>query len=132
MNANLEEILGGLITAQLQTKDFHWNLRGREFLYLHPMLDELYSDLNEYSDTLAERARAIGQHVTGSVEYSYTSEPIRFDDAVDELSSHLNTISVHIKNALGSYDGDPATQDVLIEIQRGLDKWVWMFNESLS
>jgi starvation-inducible DNA-binding protein len=132
VNADLKEILGGLIKASLRVKDYHWNFRGREFLYIHPMLDELYSDLNEYADTLAERGRATGQHVSGSVEYTYSSGPIRFDDVVVELTDRLDELSEKCRLATSRYDDDPATQDVIIEIQRGLDKWVWMLNESIS
>lgn len=132
MDIGLGEILGEIIEVSLKTKDYHWNLRGREFLFLHPKLDELHDDVQEYADNLAERARAIGQHIDGRVSYEYAAAPVSFDVVVNDLKSQLGHTSRLIQSMLEDYEDDLATQDVLIEIQRGLDKWVWMLDESAA
>lgn len=132
MDIAIREVLLSLVTASLKLKDYHWNLRGPEFLYLHPLLDDILDDVQEYADTLAERARAIREHISGSLKYDYRGGPIAFKPSVESLRDDLSSISTLIQSALPEYEHDLATQDVLIEIQRGLDKWVWMLSESLA
>lgn len=48
------------------TRDYHWNVTGPDFVSLHRLFDEQYSQSARAIDELAERARAIGAGVRGS------------------------------------------------------------------
>src|SRR6056297_461079 len=43
-----------------QLHKHHWNVEGAEFLDIHVFLQEVYEDLEEGADEIAERAQAIG------------------------------------------------------------------------
>jgi starvation-inducible DNA-binding protein len=130
LETKMEEALEWLLILSLVVKESHWNLRGKEFFYLHEKLDELYSDITEYADELAERARANGWYLAPKVSYEMSGESVSYHQVVDNLVSSLRGLTGTLQNAILNITDDLATQDVLIEIKRGIDKWLWMFNES--
>jgi len=50
-------------------------------------------------------------------------------DTIHNTMIDLNDLTIDLKAAILE-ESDPATQDVLVEIQRGIDKWLWMFTAS--
>ncbi|QDH93901.1 hypothetical protein SEA_EVY_33 [Streptomyces phage Evy] len=130
LEAKMEEALEWLLILSLVVKESHWNLRGREFFFLHEKLDELYSDITEYADLIAERARANGWYLAPKVAYEMSGESVSYQQVVDGTVSSLRGLTHVLQNAILNITDDLATQDVLIEVKRGVDKWLWMFNES--
>jgi DNA-binding ferritin-like protein len=57
---DLQATLVELIDLSLLGKQLHWNIVGRPFKPLHEHLDELVDSWRELSDTIAERAVALG------------------------------------------------------------------------
>ncbi|AXH69561.1 DNA binding protein [Streptomyces phage LukeCage] len=130
LEQKLEEILEWLLTLSLAVKENHWNLRGKEFFYLHEKLDELNEDITEYADTLAERARAREMYLAPKIAYEFSGESVSYLQAVSGVKSSLESLTMVLSGAIFNITDDLATQDVLIEIKRGVDKWLWMFTES--
>src|ERR671935_3323014 len=56
----LQATLLELVDLSLIGKQLHWNIFGRPFKPLHEHLDELVDSWRELSDTVAERAVALG------------------------------------------------------------------------
>jgi len=56
---NLQEVLVDLTELHLQSKQAHWNLVGKNFRDLHRQLDEIIEEARAFSDTIAERLRAL-------------------------------------------------------------------------
>src|SRR5882724_11970015 len=56
----LQATLVELVDLSLIGKQLHWNIFGRPFKPLHEHLDELIDSWRELSDTVAERAVALG------------------------------------------------------------------------
>src|SRR2546430_13172187 len=61
----LQATLVELIDLSLLGKQLHWNIFGRPFKPLHEHLDELVDSWRELSDTVAERAVALGYSPDG-------------------------------------------------------------------
>src|SRR5438094_9028302 len=57
---DLQRTLVELVDLSLIGKQLHWNIFGRPFKPLHEHLDELVDSWRELSDTVAERAVALG------------------------------------------------------------------------
>ena len=55
----LQEVLVDLTELHGQSKQAHWNLVGRNFRDLHRQLDEIIDEARAFSDTIAERLRAL-------------------------------------------------------------------------
>src|SRR5262249_31951013 len=51
-----------------QVKQAHWNVRGTNFIALHKLFDEVYDDVEEYGDLLAERVAQLGGIAEGTIQ----------------------------------------------------------------
>jgi starvation-inducible DNA-binding protein len=136
----LQATLVELIDLSLIGKQLHWNTLGRPFKPLHEHLDELIDSWREASDTVAERAVALGVAPDGraatvtrdSAIAPIDGEALDTDTALRELVPRLADVCERIRvrmDQLGEID--LASQDVLIEVVRELEKQLWMLRVSL-
>lgn len=58
----LSRILADSFTLYLKTLNYHWNVFGPHFSQLHKLFQELYEELVEAVDEVAERIRILGFH----------------------------------------------------------------------
>ena len=136
----LQATLVELIDLSLIGKQLHWNIFGRPFKPLHEHLDELVDSWRELSDTVAERAVALGHAPDGQAAAVHEASDISpvdagfldTDTATRELVERLADVTERIRarmDRLGEID--LASQDVLIEAIRELEKQQWMLRASL-
>jgi starvation-inducible DNA-binding protein len=119
----LQATLVELIDLSLVGKQLHWNISGRPFKPLHEHLDELVESWRDLSDTVAERAVALGfapdgQAATVSAARGMAaveSGLFDTDTALLELVPRLANVSERIRARMGRLgEIDPVSQDVLI------------------
>jgi starvation-inducible DNA-binding protein len=136
----LQATLVELIDLSLLGKQLHWNIFGRPFKPLHEHLDELVDSWRELSDTVAERAVALGYSPdgqAGAVSQGSGIAPIDAgaldtDTATRELVERLADVTERIRGRMDRLgEIDLASQDVLIEVVRELEKQLWMLRSSL-
>jgi starvation-inducible DNA-binding protein len=136
----LQATLVELVELSLIGKQLHWNIFGRPFKPLHEHLDELVDSWRDLADTVAERAVALGvapdgQAATVSAGSSITAVEngsLDTDTALRELVTTLADVAERIRarmDRLGEID--LASQDVLTEVVRELEKQLWMLRASL-
>jgi starvation-inducible DNA-binding protein len=137
----LQATLVELVDLSLVGKQLHWNLVGSHFLPLHEQLDELVDSWHELADTVAERAVAIGFQPDGQAETVASASElgrveagaIADDAVVRELAGRLAEISERMRGRMDRLaDLDLASQDVLIEVVRALEKQLWMIRAQLT
>src|SRR5579883_3439130 len=58
--------LADAIDLQTQCKQAHWNVKGPSFIALHELFDKVNEDVEEYVDTIAERAVQLGGVAEGT------------------------------------------------------------------
>ncbi len=63
----LNEHLADSFDLMSQTKQAHWNVKGKDFYQLHLLFDEIAGELADFVDLLAERATSLGGYATGTV-----------------------------------------------------------------
>jgi starvation-inducible DNA-binding protein len=136
----LQATLVELIDLSLIGKQLHWNIIGRPFKPLHEFLDELVDSWRELSDTVAERAVALGfapDGQAGAVRDGSEIAPVDAgtldtDTATRELVERLADVTERIRTRMDRLgEIDLASQDVLIEAIRELEKQQWMLRASL-
>jgi starvation-inducible DNA-binding protein len=131
----LNRRLADCIDLQTQCKQAHWNVKGPSFIGLHKLFDDINSDVEEYVDLLAERVVQLGGVAEGTArcaaERSTLSEyPLDISggqEHVEALSSALSAFGRTCREGIEATDGlgDADTSDILTEISRGVDKWLW-------
>ena len=137
----LQATLHELIDLSLIGKQLHWAVVGPLFRPLHLLLDELVDSWRELSDTVAERAVALGFVPDGQAKAVAAGSqlaavaPTALEDhvVVRELTHRIAEVSEQVRdrmNRLG--DADLASQDVLIEVVRELEKQQWMLRAQLG
>ncbi|GGZ41172.1 Dps family protein [Streptomyces poonensis] len=132
----LQDTLVDLLGISLVGKQAHWNIVGPRFRSIHLQLDEVVDTARAYSDTVAERAAAIGVPPDGRPEtiasrFSLPSTKdgwLRDTDVVSLLVETLEAAIGRLRERIAvTEESDPVTQDLLISITADLEKQRWMF-----
>ena len=134
--------LADAIDLQTQTKQAHWNVKGPDFIALHELFDKVNGDVEDYVDLLAERAVQLGGAVEGTARSvakrtTLPEYPVKGGGGrqhVDALSSALAAFGKLMRGAIEESNrvDDEDTNDIFIEISRGVDKWLWMVEAHLQ
>jgi len=137
LNARLAESLD----LGLQARHAHWNIRGPQFAALHDLFARFYADLDRYSDLLAERAVQLGGMAEGTVRAVGNRSSLPVYHVAIEGSEHVRCIATALTSWSGSLRRsivpaseleDPVTADILTEISRGADKWLWQIEACIA
>jgi starvation-inducible DNA-binding protein len=137
----LQATLVELVDLSLIGKQLHWSVVGTIFKPLHEHLDELVDSWRELADTVAERAVALGFTPDGqAAAVSATSDipavergVLETEVVVRELALRLADVTERIRGRMDRLgEVDLASQDVLIEVVRDLEKQLWMVRAQLA
>jgi starvation-inducible DNA-binding protein len=131
----LNQRLADCIDLQTQAKQAHWNVKGPTFIALHKLFDEINEDVEGYVDLLAERVVQLGGVAEGTVgvvaeRTTLVDYPLGLTTGAehvaalsDALAEFGRTVRVGIEE-MNELE-DAASADILTEICRGVDKWLW-------
>ena len=137
----LQATLVELVDLSLLGKQLHWSVVGALFKPLHEHLDELVDSWRELADTVAERAVALGFFPDGqAAAVSAGSEiaavergALEADFVVRELVRRLADVAERNRGRMDRLEElDLASQDVLIEVVREVEKQLWMLRAQLA
>ncbi|GCB52487.1 Dps family protein [Streptomyces sp. NL15-2K] len=133
----LQSTLVDLLGLSLTGKQAHWNLVGPRFRSIHLQLDELVSAAREFSDTVAERAAALGIPPDGrpeTIASAFTLPGpkdgwVRDSDVVEVMVEALDAAIGRLRERIeATEEADRVTQDLLITVTAELEKQRWMFD----
>ena len=131
----LQPIVTDLIAFGLNVKQLHWNVVGPYFRPIHLQLDEIYADVLEAIDTVAERLVAAGHSPDGrlksvakNTEIDDVHEGFTRDHDVLLFASHRTQELIGlIRSRMAEIeDVDTVTADILHAIVAKLEKHHWM------
>jgi len=132
----LQGALVDLVDLSLLAKQVHWNVVGPRFRSIHLQLDEVVDTARLASDTVAERASAIGVSPDGRAGTvaktsgidTVTDGWVKDTEVVEILVAALQATITRMRERIESTDKpDPVSQDILIGISADLEKFHWMF-----
>ncbi|HEY8241186.1 MAG TPA: DNA starvation/stationary phase protection protein Dps [Kiritimatiellia bacterium] len=131
----LQVRLADAIELAIQAKTAHWNVKGPSFIALHELFDKVSAAAMGYADLVAERIAQLGGTAEGSVERAAerTSLPVYPLDAaqgldhVEALSRALSVFGRQTRKSIVLVYKleDDVTVDILTEITRGADQYLW-------
>ncbi|MEU4213509.1 DNA starvation/stationary phase protection protein [Streptomyces sp. NPDC026206] len=132
----LQGALVDLVDLSLVAKQVHWNVVGPRFRSVHLQLDEVVSSARVHTDTVAERASALGIAPDGRAETVAKTSGIdaigggwtKDTEAVRTLVEALGAVIIRMRERIrATAEPDPVTQDILIGLTGDLEKHHWMF-----
>ena len=137
----LTPVVIDLSALVIDGKQAHWHVRGANFQAVHELLDVVVEHAEDYADTAAERVVALGLPIdariktvaakTTTPELSPGFKPA--DQTIAEVIAAIDATLVTVRTAVDELaDLDPVSQDVAIEIARGLDKDRWFLFAHLA
>ena len=138
---DLNLFLSNLNVFYRKLQNYHWNIKGEDFFIVHAKLEELYNDINERIDEIAEHILIIGKQPLGTMK-DYL-EKSQIQEANNEkicsnkvYGSLLKDYTILINNAVKiKEDADNekkyATSALMDEYLQDFGKKTWMIRQFL-
>ena len=145
VSAGVAQFLGQVVTdltaLSVDGKQAHWHVRGANFQAVHELLDVVVDHARDYADTAAERVVALGLPIDARVQTvglkattpQMTPGFRQSGDVIAEVIAAIDATLRSVRNAVDSLAAlDPVSQDVAVEIARGLEKDRWFLFAHIS
>lgn len=145
VTSGVAQFLGPVVTdltaLSVDGKQAHWHVRGANFQAVHLLLDDVVDHVREYADTAAERVVALGLPIDARIQTvgarattpALTAGFQQADAVIAEVIASIDATLVTVRTAVTELaELDPVSQDVAIEIARGLEKDRWFLFAHLA
>jgi starvation-inducible DNA-binding protein len=137
----LNQILACTVDLRSQVKQACWNVKGKDFSPLHALFATIVTELEAYTDLVAERIAVLGGVVLGTARTAatqsrlpeYPSETVEGNAHVlalaERFAHYATTLRDGISHAADVEDADTAA--ICTDISRGVDKRLWVLEAHL-
>ena len=145
VTSGVAQFLGPVVTdltaLSIDGKQAHWHVRGANFQAIHELLDSVVDHARDYADTAAERVVALGLPLDARTQTvgAKATTPVmtagfqQSDNVIAEVIASIDATLVTVRTAVAELaELDPVSQDVVIEIARGLEKDRWFLFAHLA
>jgi len=133
---SLNVLLANYHVHYQKMRNFHWNVKGKDFFDLHKKFEELYNEAKDNSDAVAERIRVFGQTPVSTLkEYLETAEikevstDLSGEAMVQETLSDFQVLLSFMVNVTDAaiHIGDVGTEDMISSFIKKMEETHWMF-----
>lgn len=136
LEQSLNEFLADLNVFYRKLQNYHWNAQGKDFFRTHEKLEELYNEVNESIDEIAEHILILGGQPLGTLkDYLATStiqeaenKKVKSDEIYSNLIKDFETLlkkSTEIKEEADK-ENDYATSALIDDYILNYGKHLWM------
>ena len=136
LEQTLNEFLADLNVFYRKLQNYHWNAQGKDFFRTHEKLEELYNEVNESIDEIAEHILILGGQPLGSLkDYLAVStiqeaenKKVKSDEIYCNLITDFETLlkkSTEIKEEADK-ENDYATSALIDNYILNYGKHLWM------
>ncbi len=141
LSKKLNDLLANYQIYYMNTRGFHWNIKGEKFFELHVKFEELYNDLLIKVDEVAERILTLGEVPTHTfsdyLEISRIREVKNVSDGKEAVRSILNGLQILLTKQryileLSGAANDEGTNALMSDYIREQEKLVWMYSAFLA
>jgi starvation-inducible DNA-binding protein len=135
LSENLQKVLVDLVELASQGKQAHWNVVGKNFRDTHRQLDEIIEAARTFSDTVAERMRALHALPDGrSDTVAETTTLPEFPQGEIDTAEVIDLVTERLEATIGTCrdvhdavdEEDPTSADILHAILESLEQFAWM------
>lgn len=141
LSENLNDLLANYSVFYQNMRGYHWNIQGEKFFELHVKFEELYNDLFEKIDEIAERILTLGHtpnhQFTTYHKLSKIAESSEVNDGRKAVQNILQSFEILIakeRKILNASDemGDEGTNSLMSDYISQQEKLVWMYSAYLA
>jgi len=140
--ADLNAVLADGLDLHSQIKVAHWNVKGPQFAALHTLFESFAVALALHTDTIAERAVALGAIASGTARHTakasripeYPGDTTRGLDHVGLLAERFEVFLKGLRAARTTAEksGDTDTVDLLTAAVTEFEKHGWFLRATLE
>lgn len=143
LNTTMKVLLADEFLLYTKLRNYHWNVRGPNFISLHRLLEEQYEAVADIVDEIAERIRQYGEFAPGTLDEfkqltRLDEQPGEHPDwrtmignLVSDHESLIREIRTDIENIDEDVD-DEAAESFLSELVDQHQKMAWMLRMHLE
>lgn len=137
----LNVLLSNYQVFYMNTRGYHWNIKGKEFFELHVKFEELYTDLFTKVDEIAERVLTLGHTPLHTFnDYLKKANLVQAENISNgkkAIEGVLNAYSIIIPLqrkilSLASETEDEGTSALMSDYIREQEKLVWMYSAYIA
>lgn len=141
LSESLNRLLANYQVFYMNTRGYHWNIKGQSFFVLHEKFEEIYTDLQSKIDEIAERILTLGATPAHSfsqyLQSAEIKEHINATDGQNTVKGLVDGFSNLIRQqreilALASDTGDEGSAAQMSDYIREQEKLIWMLNAWLQ
>lgn len=141
LGEKLNELLANYQIFYINSRGFHWNIKGENFFELHVKFEELYTDSLAKIDEIAERILTLGftplhsfTDYLGHAKIKEATGVSKDREAVQLVVEGFRQILDIEREVLEAADkiSDEGTSDLMGGYIREQEKLVWMYNSFLG
>lgn len=138
----LNQLVADLSVAYVKLHNLHWNVTGQQFKAIHEFVEDVYEDLDEQYDDVAERVKMLGEFPPASQkrylemtkieeleDKDYTVREVL--DLLVETLKYLRNLATEARNTADE-EGDFSTVAMLEDAVAVYDKHVWFISQALK
>ncbi|MFT4310983.1 MAG: Dps family protein [Candidatus Woesearchaeota archaeon] len=138
----LHEVLANQHIYYQKLRNYHWNVQGPHFQELHALFEQIYTQVSEDIDVVAERIRSLGVQTTGNFSaylvLATLKEPvtnkISAQEMLQDVLQDTEELIVQCRQKaeiLGAHQ-DTGNEDVLIGMMQTHEKHAWFLRALLD
>jgi len=104
----MKKTLADTFALYLKSHNFHWNVEGTMFLELHQYFGELYEELHDAVDPIAEQIRVLNSYAPGSftrfLELTSIEDSVAIPTTIDMIDSLIKDNQTVINTLTSAYN----------------------------
>jgi starvation-inducible DNA-binding protein len=137
----LNQTLACTVDLRSQVKQACWNVKGKDFAPLHVLFATMATELEAYSDLVAERISVLGGVVMGTARTAALQSRLpEYPSALVEGNTHVLALVERFAHyatvmrsaiTLAADVEDAGSAAVYTDISRGVDKQLWILEAHL-
>ena len=141
LSDNLKVLLASTQSFAIKSQNFHWNIEGSNFPQYHKFLNDMYNEIYESIDTIAEYIRTLDQYSPGSLgrmlelsiieeQYKIPRAELMFDELLDDCEKMTDLVTQLFD--IATQEKAQGIANYLAELQDLYTKKAWMIRSTLK
>lgn len=137
----LNQTLACTVDLRSQVKQACWNVKGKDFSSLHALFATLATELDAYTNVVAERIAILGGMVMGTARTAAMQSTLpEYPGAIVDGSAHVLALAERFAHYAAAIRGsialaadveDAGSAAIYIDLSRGVDKQLWLLEAHL-